>query len=966
MRRRLAIALLLLLAGVPLVAAVDPLRPAGSGGLATVERALARLDQHRRLLIVGAHPDDEDTTLLALVSLAQGGEAAYLSLTRGEGGQNLIGDELGEALGVLRTEELLAARRLDGGRQLFTRAYDFGYTESLEETLSRWPRELLLVDVVRAIRRFRPQVVVSVFPPDERAGHGQHQASGVLTAEAFRLAGDAVAFPELAAEGLPPWQPSLLFLEAWWNPEDATLEVPSAVLDPLSGHTVFQLAMASRSFHRSQSMGMLQGLEGRPVRLTLAAGASEATSLFAELDTTLMALAAHLPGGVAQAILAEHLEAVVAVTAAARDALTPARLEAAVPSLAAALTHLRAARRDLAASPSAATADGVHLDAFLAEKEAAATAGLVAAAGLVADATTSSAVVVPGESLPVAVRVWNGGSRPLRLVDVWLESPAGWSPPVPVVAGGSWNAAPPPAPGAAPAELPADGPPPSPALVAPGSLIAATPRVAVDAATPPTTPYFLSRPRRGDVYDVEGVDPGLLGEPFEPPPLLLRVDVELLPRADEEGSLEPVRLTIAREVVALARDLARGEVRRPLRAVPPLEVAVDPALLVWPLGDRQPRRLQVSLLAHGAARHGELVAAVPPEWPAVAPLPFALAAGERGTFTIEVAPPAELAPGRYVVGVAATEAVPRPPASGVAGAADDLDDAAALAADEVDPTVAGSEATAAESLPPAPARHQLALPLVDYEHVRARPVPVVSRVAVAAFPLALPPLSRVGYVRGAADDVPQALAAVGVPIELLAPGDLQSPHLGGFDAIVVGSRAYESVPGLTAANPALLDYVRRGGLLVVQFQRWEYFQQGLAPVQMTMGRRGAGRTTDETAPVRLLVPEHRVFARPNEIGPTDWEGWVQERGLYYPDSWDDALLPLLAMADPGEPELEGALLVAPHGDGRYVYTGLAFFRQLPAGVPGAYRLFANLLALAEPQVESEDLPFEELEGGPRY
>jgi hypothetical protein len=329
-----------------------------------------------------------------------------------------------------------------------------------------------------------------------------------------------------------------------------------------------------------------------------------------------------------------------------------------------------------------------------------------------------------------------------------------------------------------------------------------------------------------------------------------------------------------------------------------------------------------------------------------------------------VQPPAELVPGRSVLEVTAlerrslppSEAAPPPAAVAPVSPARDLLDAEPAAAPPDEggqpPVEPGEELAWWTS-------YDTAYPLVEYEHVRPRAVPIAAHTLVSVFPLELPALHRVGYVRGAADYVPEALLGVGVPLELLEPEELALRDLGGFDAIVVGPRAYESSPALADANPALLDFVRRGGLLLVQFQRWEYFQQGMAPVPMTMERRGAGRTTDETAPVRVLAPEHLGLTAPNPIAASDWEGWVQERGLYYPQSWDPLVTPLLAMADPGKEELEGALLVAPHGRGTYVYTGLAFFRQLPAGVPGAYRLFANLLALARPQVEAEDLPWDE-------
>ena len=275
----------------------QPLEPPSTGGLERVDRALAKLSGNRRVLVIGAHPDDEDTTLLALVSRGMGGEAGYFSLTRGEGGQNLIGPELGPALGLIRSRELLAARQVDGARQFFSRAYDFGYTRSLPETLRFWPQEVLLEDAVRVIRRFRPQVVVSVFPPDPRAGHGQHQAAGLIAGLAYAQAGDAGAFPGLAAEGLPPWRPQAFYRNTWWRDrEETTLVEPAGVLDPVSGRSVFQIAMASRSRHRSQDMGMLQPLGPRDARLGWEAGGAGADGddLFAGVDTSLAGMAAGL------------------------------------------------------------------------------------------------------------------------------------------------------------------------------------------------------------------------------------------------------------------------------------------------------------------------------------------------------------------------------------------------------------------------------------------------------------------------------------------------------------------------------------------------------------------------------------------------------------------------------------------------------------------------------------------------
>ncbi|HEV8242230.1 MAG TPA: PIG-L family deacetylase [Thermoanaerobaculia bacterium] len=930
----------LLVLAAPLRAAVDPLQPAGSGGVAELSRDLDRLAQHRRLMIIGAHPDDEDDSLLSVASLGDGTEVAYLSLTRGEGGQNVIGDELGESLGVLRSEELLAGRRVDRGRQLFTRAYDFGYTESMAESFTKWPREELLVDVVRAIRRFRPQVVVAVFPPDERAGHGQHQVSGALADDAMRVAGDPAALPQLAAEGLAPWQPEAFFREAWRDPTTATVVLSSQRLDPLTGHTLYQIAMDVRSLHRSQSEGQLQALEGRPVNLRREAPAVEGQdALFAGVDTHLTSLARLLPAGPEADELQRLLADVEAAAGEARNGLAPGHLAEAEGPLARALRDLRDAEAVAASSPGAAT-DGGHLATFLAEKEATATDALVAALGLVVDATADRAEVVPGSELAVSARVLDGGPMPLRIESLMLESPAGWTAPVnvaltpPATTGatastaGSAEGSPLTATTAAPstpptttdiaapadttesAELaaaPEPPPAPPPVFIEPGAVMPFAARVTVDPATSPTAPYFLQRPRQGDLYDWTDVPPAVRGEPFEPPPLRLRAVLDL------DTDAGPLPITVTREVVSISRSLSRGEVRRPLRAVPAVEVSLAQGMLPWPLADTKPRRLLVTLDAHKAVE-GQLSVLVPDGWPAVPLQPFQLPAGEKRTFELPLAPPSPLAAGRTSVEVGAI-------------------------------TFDGG-------------RYFQSFPLVDYEHVRPRPIPVPSRVAISAFPLELPKLQAVGYVRGAADHEPEALLAVGVPLQVLAPADLLSRDLADFDAIVIGPRAYDAAPELAAANSRLQDFVRAGGLLVVQSQRNDYFAQKLAPLPLDMPRGNATRTTDETAAVRLLQPDHAAFTTPNAIDASDWEGWVQERGLYYPQTWDPAYVPLVAMADPGKPELSGALLVAPYGQGTFVYTGLAFFRQLPAGVPGAYRLFANLLALAKPRVQSEDLPAE--------
>ncbi len=921
MRRRPAPLLTLALLALALVCGAPPraqagaappaLEPPTTGGLPAVERALARLSTHRRLLVVAAHPDDEDTQLLTLVARGMGGEAAYLSLSRGEGGQNLIGSELGVDLGLLRSRELLAARAIDGGRQFFTRAYDFGFTRSLEETLALWPRELLLEDVVRVVRRFKPQVVVSVFRGTPHPNHGQHQAAGVVAHEGYRLAGDPAALPRLAAEGLAPWRPQALYRSTFFDREATTLAVPTGVVDPLTGRSIAQLAAASRSMHRSQDMGRLLELGPRETRVGWVEGGAgppagapgttvaAADGLFAGIDTHLAAIAAPLADAALRRRVAEHLEAAEAAATRTRAELNPEDLAAAVPGLAAALEHLRAADEALAGDAGDAARQAREL---VAEKLAAAESGLAAAAGVAVEAAVGRETVTTGETLVVQASLWNSGAEPLAQAAVAVAASPEWS--LPPVAGTA--VPPPPPPGTPPPAAPAAGGAPAagsaaPRPVAAGELVAWEVRVPVPAAAPPTAPYFLRRPLAGAVYDWSAAPPEVRGEPFEPPPLTARFALEIA----------GVPLTLEREVVYRVADQARGEVRRPLRVVPAVEVALARDLLVWPLAQQAPRQLEVTVTSRAAAPlTGRLEAAwqsagdgAGAAWPAPPSIPFTLAAGERRDLQVAITPPAGLRPGRSLLEVAAV-----------------LDDGRRFAA---------------------------ALPLVEHEHVRPTPRPTPATLAVSATDLVLPRLARVGYVRGASDRVPELLREVGVPLELLDERALLHADLGRYDAIVVGSRAYESEPALGRANARLLDYVRQGGLMIVQYQQYPFVEGGFAPLPLAIAR-PHDRVTDETAPVVPLVPDHPVFSRPNRLQADDWEGWVQERGLYFAHTWDPGYTPLLAMADPGGPELRGGLLVARVGKGTYVYTGLALFRQLPAGVPGAYRLMANLLALGAP------------------
>ena len=809
---------LFLLIGAVGTARGQALSPAGTGGVAALANALQQLGANKRVLVIGAHPDDEDTQLLAWLSRGAGVQAAYLSLSRGEGGQNLIGPELGPALGIIRSEELLAARRIDGAQQFFTRAYDFGFSKSVDESFRFWPHDSVLKDVIEVIRRFRPQIIVSIFSGTPRDGHGQHQVAGVVARQAFDALKDS------------SWGPVKFYRSTGFIDTSATtLRIPAGVLDPVLGQSYFQIAMAGRSQHRSQDMGQLQRAGPSTIRLMFVAarGTAAATPLFAGVDTTL-----------------RGKERYVALIDTARARLNPFAPASVVPYLARALDALGSDLPD--------------------ERDRLQRA-LCVAAGISLDGIADDGIVTPGSRVQVEASVWNGGDSTVRLDSSAVLVPAGWS-----VQGFD-------APGA---------------RVGPDSVATKRFIVTVAGNAERSQPYFLRRPLVGALYDWTGVPADVRGLPFEPPPVTVRAWLTLQGR--------PV--SIQREVVYRYRDQGIGEIRRPLFVTQDFDVTVTPDLLVWPLdgSGNGPRRFTITVTnrTRGPVQ-AQIVASVPKGWLAA---PAETLAFEREDETKSVAFTTQLPPGV------------QPGAYRVRASA-----------------VAGGHTS------------EGALTIIDYPHIRPRPLAVSSSAEVRVARIALPQLTRVGYVRGAADRVPEALTAVGVPVELLGPDTLERGDLSHYDAIVIGSRAYETDPALVKNNTRLVDYARNGGLLLVQYQQYPFVDGHFAPYPLSIAR-PHDRVTDETAPVTALDTANALFHTPNEIGPDDWAGWVQERGLYFAHTWDTTYTTPLAMHDPGEGPLKGGLLVAPLGRGTYVYTGLSFFRQLPAGVPGAYRLFMNLLA----------------------
>jgi LmbE family N-acetylglucosaminyl deacetylase len=865
------------------------LEPPGTGGVVALDRELRMLGHYRRVLMIGAHPDDEDTELLTVLVRGMGAEAGYLSLTRGEGGQNLIGPELGEALGLIRTEELLAARRLDGARQYFTRAYDFGYSKSLDETWEHWPQDSVLKDVVRIVRRFRPQIIVSVFSGTPDDGHGQHQAAGWAAVEAFAAAGDTTRFPELAREeGLRPWTPLKLYRSTRFDSTATTITLDGGVLDRAVGKSYHQIAMASRSLHRSQDMGRLQDVGPSKVPLALLQDrtAEGSGGLFDGVDTSLAGMpwrdAPGTEGPAARQRFAARADS-------ARTALGTGSFQRVI-------ALLDRGKRDLAPQSDDSRAQVLFSTTEQADQRRHTERALAVAAGLVADALAHDDRVIGGQTDSVDLLVWNAGTDSMTVTGGLVPS-AEWH--VQADSNGEIS-------------------------LASGEVHRSVAMLTPDTSAVATTPYFLRHPRQGAMYDWAGIAASDLGEPFGGSSAVARY-----------GRLGPGGET-SREVSYQINDQALGEVRRPVIVVPRVGVRLDPPTYVWSLLTPGTHRFTVTL-THGArdTTTGTVGLELPEDWPPVRPQAFRLVGeDEREAFTFDLSAPRGAERGSATLRATATDS-------------------------------AGREYTGEVFT-------------VTYPHIHSRSYVVPATAELRLAPVALPKLARLGYVRGASDVVPEALQQAGLPVTLLDAAALERDDLSRFPVIVIGPRAYETDSALVENNARLLSYVRGGGVLVVQYQQHRFFNGGFAPLALTVGgppltapsdtlHSASGgsngdpatadstarpvshdRVVDETAPVTILAPDHLVLRRPNRISARDWEGWVQERGLYFARTWNPAYQPILETHDEGDVELRGGLLIAPVGRGTYVYTGLSFFRQLPAGNPGALRLFVNLLALGQP------------------
>jgi len=865
-------------------------------GMVGLRLQLLRLSTTARLMQVVAHPDDEDGGMLTLEARGHGVSTLLMTLNRGEGGQNKIGSNLSDVLGVLRSLELLASDQYYGIQDRFSRVADFGFSKSAQETFEKWGgHDIALGDMVRVVRTFRPDVLVARFSGTERDGHGNHQASSILTREAFRAAADPKRFPEQIAAGLEPWQPKKLYIGnvCPWGARtcpdaDWTVKFNTGERNPELGMSYVQFAMEGLRHQKSQGAAnwtVDAGDRFTFYKMVDSAGPSLAgkdgheKNFFDGLDTTLPGLAAlggaekQLPG-----LRAELTEIAKQVAAAAEIAKAGDASAVAAPLLKV-VAGLNRVSTEIQQS-GLSTATKLDLLTRVANKQQQAETALNLALGVSLTAHVSSdgtpsgmspkesdalTTVSRGEEFLVAVTFHNGSKRPLVIDHLKLEVPAGWN----TLSGKT-----------------------RPETVQPGGDLHADFRLRVPKDAAFTMPYWhRDDPDREGLNHVDNEKYATL--PFPPPPLRARVEYSV-------GQAGGTRNGINAVVVTPFVD-EEGKTRaRPLAIVPSFSVELEPGTQVISTHNGSTTTVTVGVSSNlTRSTQGVLRLELPPGWrsePAQSEVKFTRR-GEKQDFQFKVFP-ARLQEGRTSVH--------------------------AVFDSDGETYHEGYTLVTREDLGS----------FYYYQPARQR----VSIVDVRA-----PHDVKVGYIMGAGDDIPTTLKQVGMDVTLIPAESLANEDLSKYATIVLGIRAYDTQKDVAKYNQKLLDFVSAGGTLVVQYNTGvgEFNSGKFTPYSAELSR---ARVSVEEAPVEILAPDDPVFHYPNNITSRDFDGWVQERGLYFMDRWDEHFQALLACHDPEEDAQKGGLLLAHYGTGVYIYTGYAFFRQLPAGVPGAVRLYVNLLS----------------------
>ena len=864
-------------------------------GVVGLRQNLVRLGTTARLMQVVAHPDDEDGGMLTLESRGHGASVLLMTLTRGEGGQNKIGSNLSDVLGVVRAEELLASDQYYGVQDRFSRVADFGYSKTAEETFEKWGgHDPALSDMVRVIRTFRPDVLIARFSGTDRDGHGNHQASSRLTQEAFHAAADPKRFPEQIAQGLAPWQPKKLFIGnvcgfgAMTCPDaDWTVQLNTGQKDSLLGTSYIQFAMTGLRHQLSQGAAnwtVDPGDRFTFYRMVDSAMPSTNTGhqkdFFDGIDTSLPGLASRL--GAEQSKLPhlrEDLTAIAGKIAEAGRAANGNDHSAAASPLAQVVGGLARATDEVEKSNLSASVKQDLLVSLADKLQQSETAlNLALNVTLQADAFAAPAAenhlpqesdaltaVSPGDEFSVAVKLHNGSKDPLAIESVKLGVPPGWK---------TTNDA------------------HQHVAIKPGEDLKVTFRLQVPSDAAYTRPYWhRDDPERDSLNHIDDENYATL--PFPPPPL--RASVEYTVAGGVQG-----KSLITTAVVTPFVDESGKERIRSLTVLPRFSVMLEPGTQVVSTHNGTNSTVTVGVTCNCShAEHGILRLDLPAGWKSE-PTQHAVSfsrRGEKQDFQFKVIPAG------LQEGYATLRAV--------------LDSNGAQFSE-------GDTLVTREDLGS----------FYYFQPARQR----VSIVDVMA-----PHDLKIGYIMGAGDTIPTVLRQIGMNVTEIAPEKLAREDLSQYATIVLGIRAYDTQKDVVAQNKKLLDFVSAAGTLLVQYNTspGEFNSEHLTPYPADLSR---ARVSVEEAPIEILAPDDPIFHWPNPISQRDFNGWIQERGLYFMSSWDDHFKPLLACNDPGESPQKGGLLRAQYGKGTYIYTGYAFFRQLPAGVPGAVRLYVNLLS----------------------